>query len=211
MPPVADAGPAQTVNADATCHALVTLDGSLSSDPDGDALTYTWTGPFGTASGVSPTVSLTPGTHVIGLSVDDGFGGISTATVTITVRDVTAPVVTLAGANPLTHQAFTPFVDPGATAVDACDGPVVVSATSTVKANVPGTYAITYSAHDAASNVTSASRTVKVVDTVAPVITSVTASPNVLWPPIHLPFPVKVTVKATDPAGTPSCRITSVY
>jgi endonuclease G len=50
----------------------------------------------------------------------------------------------------------------------------------------------------------------RAVDTTRPVISSITASPDVLWPPIHLPIPVRITVRATDLAGTPSCRITSV-
>ena len=56
----------------------------------------------------------------------------------------------------------------------------------------------------------SSSVTARAVDTTAPRITSVSATPDVLFPPIHLPFPVHVTVAATDLAGTPSCRITNV-
>ncbi|HEV7629057.1 MAG TPA: putative Ig domain-containing protein, partial [Streptomyces sp.] len=52
--------------------------------------------------------------------------------------------------------------------------------------------------------------TVRAFDTTRPVISSVTASPDVLWPPLHLPIPVRVTVSASDAAGAPSCRITSV-
>jgi hypothetical protein len=167
-------------------------------------------GPFGTASGPSPTVTLTRGTHVITLMVDDGFGGTASDSVTITVIDITAPVLTLIGANPLTHEAFTPFSDPGATALDACDGPISVTATSTVNANVPGTYAVGYSAHDVAGNGASLSRTVSVVDTTAPAIVSIGASPNVIWPSNHKLVPVTVAVSATDGGGPPTCTVTSV-
>ena len=83
--PVADAGSGQTVNANLG-SAIVTLDGSGSSDPDGDPLTFTWTGPFGTVGGVSPTVTLPGGVHTITLTVEDGRGGVDTDTVTVAVR-----------------------------------------------------------------------------------------------------------------------------
>jgi len=83
--PVADAGSNQTVNANLGT-ATVTLDGSGSSDREGDPLIFTWTGPFGTAGSVSPTVTLPGGVHTITLTVDDGKGGVDTDTVTITVR-----------------------------------------------------------------------------------------------------------------------------
>ena len=99
-PPDADAGPPQTVSAGADCLAAVTFDGSASSDPDGDTLTYAWTGPFGTASGVSPRVTLPLGTHTVSLTVDDGNGGSDSDTVTITVVDTSGPAITAASASP---------------------------------------------------------------------------------------------------------------
>lgn len=96
-PPVANAGPDQTVEATSSSGASVTLNGSGSSDPDGDPLTYNWTGPFGAASGVSPTVTLPLGTHTVTLMVSDGLATASD-TVYITVQDTTPPDTTITSA-----------------------------------------------------------------------------------------------------------------
>jgi hypothetical protein len=73
QPPIADAGPDQTVPAvPPACVADVQLDGSRSSDPDGEVLTYPWTGAFGYVTGVQPTVKLPVGTHDVTLLVQDG-------------------------------------------------------------------------------------------------------------------------------------------
>jgi len=90
QPPVADAGQDQTVQCTSVGGTTVTLDGSASSDPDGDDLSFAWTGPFpegsGTASGVSPTVTLPLGTSPITLVVNDGTEDSAPATVDITVK-----------------------------------------------------------------------------------------------------------------------------
>lgn len=98
-PPVADAGANQTVDAETT----VQLDGTGSSDPDGDALTYSWTqigGPSVTlndGSSDTPTFTAldvsTAETLTFELTVDDGRGETDTDTVSVTVEPE-APVIT---------------------------------------------------------------------------------------------------------------------
>ncbi|HVR73300.1 MAG TPA: hypothetical protein VMT52_03175 [Planctomycetota bacterium] len=82
--PVADAGEDQTL-ASAGEATSVALDGSASSDPDDDALSFTWSGPFGTLTGATVAAVLPAGVHVLTLIVDDGKGGIAKDTVAITL------------------------------------------------------------------------------------------------------------------------------
>ncbi len=54
---------------------------------------------------------------------------------------------------------------------------------------------------------------VTVVDTTPPTISSVTASPNILWPPNHKMVPVRVSVTVTDACDANianKCKIVSV-
>ncbi len=88
--------------------------------------------------------------------------------------DAAAPTVTLLGGSSITIEAGTAFTDPGATAFDTVDGNVPVTITGTVQTDTVGTYTLTYTATDAAGNTASATRTVIVSDTAAPIVNGFT-------------------------------------
>jgi PKD repeat protein len=89
-PPTADAGGdngsyAVRLPKGRNATASVTLDGSGSFDPDGDALSFSWDG--GTWTTPQVTVNgLTRGKHEFVLEVDDGFGGSDTAIACVEVH-----------------------------------------------------------------------------------------------------------------------------
>ena len=90
LPPVADAGPDQTVPLTSGTTALVTLDGSGSYDPSGNPLHYFWAwtdgeGGLHSATGISPIISLALGEYEIQLIVHNGTLVSEPDTVTITV------------------------------------------------------------------------------------------------------------------------------
>lgn len=95
MPPTAEAGNDQNLEAGVECMADVVLDGSSSSDPDEDTLSYNWTWNGGAADGVNPTIQLPKGTTPITLIVSDGTNNSGPDTVFINVQDTTAPNITL--------------------------------------------------------------------------------------------------------------------
>ncbi len=101
--PRADAGPDQAVG----IGQSVILDGSGSTDSDGDPLTYSWTvthpdGATTTLAGVTPSFTVpAPGTYVAELTVDDRIAGhVRTDHVTDTAVFSTANVAPVAVAGP---------------------------------------------------------------------------------------------------------------
>ena len=96
QPPLAQAGPDQTLECKSPSGSNVTLDGTASSDPDGDPLTFRWADSFGTVQGTTQQVTLPLGAHTVTLTVEDGKGGSASDTVTITVADRQPPTVTAA-------------------------------------------------------------------------------------------------------------------
>ena len=137
----------------------------------------------GIVSGNSATITiaasdlqaLTDGqSYTLTADVNDAAGN-SAAQVTSSsfIVDVTAPVITITGANPATVELGATYTDASASA----DGGETVTSISTVDTSTVGTYTVTYTSTDAAGNTATATRTVNVVDTTAPVITVTGANP----------------------------------
>ena len=123
--------------------------------------------------------SNTIGSYTVTYTVSDASGNQATAVRTVIVEDSTPPTIALIGSNPVTVEAGSTYTDAGATATDAYDGDLTSSITTTsdVDVNTVGTYTVTYAVSDSSANSATASRTVNVVDTTAPVITIIGANP----------------------------------
>ncbi len=103
---------------------------------------------------------------VVYYSVTDSSGNTATAQRTIVYDDRTAPVITLAGDNPLIVEKGTEVQEPGYTAIDDCDGDITGRVVVT-----QGDGVIDYTATDAHGNTATVQRALEYVDTTPPEIT----------------------------------------
>ena len=105
------------------------------------------------------------GAAAINSVTDDGY------------NDNVPPVITIDGANPATVELGDTYSDAGASAMDAFHGSTAVTASGSVDTSTVGSYTITYTATDLDGNTATATRTVNVVDTPAPVVTETGDNP----------------------------------
>lgn len=157
-----------TLNIDTTAPAITVLGdnpltlpiGATFTDPGATALDETDGAVDVTSEGEVNTA--VPGSYIITYSATDAAANTATAARTVNVVDVTAPVVTVAGDNPLYLPVGATFVEPGVSAFDAIDGDIDVQTSGTVDTSTRGTYTLTYTATDAAGNTGTAVREVVV-------------------------------------------------
>jgi predicted outer membrane repeat protein len=175
-PPIADAGLQQTV----VVNDLVTLDGTDSSDPEGQSLTFGWSQISGTpvvlnddsstlAQFTAPAIA---GTLVFQLVVTDAFGLVSQpAWVTVTVEKEPTTVIppnyvaiTLTTGIALLQPSteFTSTLGEGSEPVtfvwDFGDGSPIYTGTNASHVYAPGSYTLTLTATNSAGSVTTTIR-----------------------------------------------------
>lgn len=127
-------------------------------------------------------------------------GGSATGTFKVTVRDTTPPVLVLpADITAEATSASGAAVTYTTSASDIVDGSVAVQCTPISGSTFAlGTTTVSCSSSDTRGNSATDSFHVTVRDTTPPQILSVTASPEVLWPPNHNMIDVTVQVIAID-------------
>ena len=131
----------------------------------------------------SPTTALPFGQNIITCTATDASDNSTSASYVIEVIDETDPTITLIGPASITLEAgVDTYAEQGASAVDNVDGDLTsaIIITGSVDASTVGIYTIYYDVSDNQGlPAVTVSRTVHVVDTIAPVIT-VPASPIVI-------------------------------
>jgi len=197
-PPVANAGVDQTVD----CQSQVTLDGSHSSDPDGDTLSFEWS-LHGNILGTSATltVSLPIGTNVVTLKVNDPCGATAQTNVVVTVADTSAPAGSCpsnaTASSDANCQAQVPDFVSQVVASDNCtpSGSLTITQNPVAGTLVGlGPHPVSLSMSDSSGNSTTCTVLFTVVDTNAPTIVSVSG-------PITLPAGADCQAAAPDVVG----------
>ncbi|WP_298406474.1 PKD domain-containing protein [Janthinobacterium sp.] len=226
VPPVAQAGPAQSV----ATGTVVTLDGSASSAHAGRTLSYTWTlqsKPAGSAASLSSQTSARPtftadvaGTYVASVIVNDGKVSSNAAAVSITASAANAAPVANAGYAQNVLSGSVVELD-GSTSSDAngdvltfaweltekpANSTATLSSVSSVRttftADATGLYVAKLIVNDGKASSADATVTItaNAVDTSGPTVSAITVNPTAVDVSLASQL-VTATVIVTDATG----------
>ena len=120
--------------------------------------------------------------------ISNDWGSVTSPLARVTVATA-LPTITILGSTTLVHEAATSYTDAGATADDALGGDLTSSISITsadINVTDVGDQLVTYSVADAGGNTNTATRTVTVQDTTAPILTligdsNLTHNLNTAW------------------------------
>jgi hypothetical protein len=225
LPPTINAGSNIISECNTTNGSNVSLNGSGSSDPENNPLTFAWSCPNVSLAGANTATpsgffALDTTTTCRLNATDTNACPTSSALVQVQVRDTVAPSIscpapivvecTATGGTPAGNSNIAAFLT-GASATDVCTSGLAITNNAPGFFQVSQTTPVLFSTHDSSFNNASCSSTVKIVDTTAPTIGSATATPSILWPPDHKLTPIAISVSVSDICDpTASCHITSV-
>ncbi len=178
LPPIAVAGGPYA----AGVGEAIAFNGTASSDPEGQPLTYAWNfGDGATATGATPSHAYSSaGTYTVSLVVNDGAQNSAPATTTATVTSTNAPPIAVAG-GPYSGTAGQPIAFDGRGSSDPegqpltyawnfGDGATATGATPSHAYSSAGTYTVSLVVNDGAQNSAPATTTATVTSTNAPPI-----------------------------------------
>jgi len=176
----------------------------------GEGAVATYTGPPATASdNIDTNIVITSdpalpatftglGDHTIVWTATDSSGNSASATQTVTLIDTTAPVLLAPpdASAAADAQGQVTYAGPAATTTDLCDTNVAVSSVPALPAVFTGVgdHTIVWTATDASGNSATATQTVTVIDTTAPVV--------IIPPAATLEAGAGCTATYTGPAAT---------
>ncbi len=165
--------------------------------------------------GATPTLDQIPaGPYAIGeqqvtLQATDSSGAMDSCSATVDVNDCTPPALTCRPTVAECQSNRHARVEPLPPLVEDCSSYSIAGPTAS---DYPlGSTPVQFTVTDSYFNESSCGTEVRIVDTTAPEIRSIVATPDVLWPPNHKMQRVQVSVDSLDACDPKaSCKITSV-